>query len=91
MKRYYLSALALLVGAVVIAGLYWAYQTYWKPDPPVVQEQDAVINTNITALLADLPPAVPDLATYPVTVENCGRPLPFTTPPQRACGLWALW
>jgi len=88
MKRFVLSAIALFGGAVVLAGLYWAYQTYWKPDPPVVQEQDAVINANITALLADLPPAVPDLATYPVTVENCGRALTFDAPPERVIGLW---
>ena len=88
MKRYILSAMGLLVAALILAGLYWAYQTYWKPDPPVVQAQDAVINANITALLADLPAAEPDLSAYPVSVENCGRTLTFAAPPQRVIGLW---
>ena len=42
----------------------------------------------MATLLSDLPPAQPDLETFPVTVENCDRTLTFTQPPQRAIGLW---
>lgn len=56
-------------------------------------ESDAIIsdsnsNSSISRLLADLPPATPDLSTFPVTVKNCGRTLTFSQPPQRVIGLW---
>ncbi|MCC6607492.1 MAG: ABC transporter substrate-binding protein [Anaerolineae bacterium] len=58
------------------------------PLPEAVIEHEAITSVNTTALLADLPPAVPDLSSFPVTIENCGRTLTFTQPPERVVGLW---
>lgn len=88
MKRKLLIGLGAGLALAVLVGLFWVYQTYWKPDPPVVQAQDALIDRNITALLAGLPPATPDLASFPVSVENCGRTLTFAAPPERVVGMW---
>lgn len=51
---------------------------------PEAPEQSAII----IPALADLPPATPDLSSYPVTVENCGRELTFDAPPERVISLW---
>ncbi len=88
MKRKILRGIGIVFAVFLLYGLYWAYDTYWKPDPPVVKEQDAVINSSIIELMANLPPATPDLSTYPVSIENCGRTLTFTKPPERVIGMW---
>ncbi len=88
MKRKIFRGIGIIFTVFVLYGLYWAYDTYWKPDPPVVKQQDAVINSSITELMAGLPSATPDLSTYPVSIENCGRTLMFTKPPERVIGMW---
>jgi len=87
-RKYFLRGIALSFAALVVFGLYWAYDTYWKPDPPVVQAQDSALDTSTTALMTGLPPAVSDLSTYPVSIENCGRTLTFSAPPSRVIGMW---
>ena len=42
----------------------------------------------VATLLSDLPPAQPDLESFPVTIENCDRTLTFNQPPQRTVSLW---
>jgi iron complex transport system substrate-binding protein len=42
----------------------------------------------VLPILEDLPSAEPDLSTFPVTVENCGRELTFDAPPSRVVSLW---
>lgn len=88
MKRKILRGIGIVFAVFVLYGLYWAYDTYWKPDPPIVKAQDAVINSSISALMAGLPPAIPDLSNYPVNIENCGRTLTFSKPPERVIGMW---
>jgi iron complex transport system substrate-binding protein len=51
---------------------------------------------NMDARGATAPPSIaqglvvaqPDLSTFPVTVENCGRTLTFAKPPERVVSLW---
>ncbi len=88
MRRTLLRIVALVAAAGAAYGLFWAYQTYWKPAPVVVVEQNAALDSSVAALLEGLPPATPDLAAYPVTVENCGRSLTFAAPPGRVIGMW---
>jgi len=42
----------------------------------------------VIPVLENLPLTEPDLASYPVTVENCGRELTFEAPPERVISLW---
>lgn len=52
------------------------------PDP------DALPGITLSGLLDELPSPEPDLSSFPVTVENCGRELTFDAPPQRVISLW---
>lgn len=88
MKKKIFGTILFLLGILALYGTYWAYDTYWKPDQVVVRQQDALIDTSVTALMQGLPPATPDLSTYPLTIENCGRRLTFTAPPERVIGMW---
>jgi iron complex transport system substrate-binding protein len=59
----------------------------------VISAQDATPETTeqapiVLPILENLPSAEPDLSTYPVTVENCGRELTFDAPPERVISLW---
>jgi iron complex transport system substrate-binding protein len=69
-----MMCLALLVGSI-------AFAQDATPQPATELSVDLPI-------LNDLPPAEPDLSTYPVTVENCGRELTFDAPPERVISLW---
>ena len=40
------------------------------------------------SIAAGLPAVQPDAASFPITIENCGRKLTFTKPPERVIGLW---
>lgn len=82
MKRLYVLPFVLLV---VLSSL-WMGAT-------LIAAQDAMTETNEQSLtsfpiLENLPSAEPDLSTYPVTVENCGRELTFDAPPERVISLW---
>ena len=39
---------------------------------------------------ADIPAAKPNLSAFPVTIQNCGRTLTFSKPPERAVALYPL-
>jgi iron complex transport system substrate-binding protein len=59
----------------------------------LIAAQDATPETTepspiVLPILENLPSAEPDLSTYPVTVENCGRELTFDAPPERVISLW---
>jgi iron complex transport system substrate-binding protein len=56
-----------------------------QSDPTI---PDRSTDASIATLLANLPPAIPDRAPFPVTIENCGRTLTFAQPPQRVISLW---
>jgi len=88
LRRIVVRGLLALLAVGIFYGLFWAYDTYWKPAPAVVQQQNAALDSSIAALLEGLPAATPDLAAFPVTVENCGRTLSFAAPPQRVIGMW---
>lgn len=100
MKHLRLLILLLLTTVIVLiaCGTNNSNQTDSKVDSSAqptesVRESDAVsqdsdTDASITALLANLPPAMSDRATFPVTIENCGRTLTFEQPPQRVISLW---
>jgi len=82
MKRLYVLPFVLLV----------ALSSLWM-GATLIAAQDAMTETNeqsltSLAILENLPSAEPDLSTYPVTVENCGRELSFDAPPERVISLW---
>ena len=58
------------------------------PDQPPPSTDKPPVSPSMSKLLADLPPAQVDRATFPVNVENCGRTLTFQQPPQRVISLW---
>lgn len=100
MKRLQLLILLLLITAVVLIACSIQNDNRIAPRPvpsgqtaESAQQSDSTIfdrntNASITALLANLPPAISDLATFPVTINNCGRTLTFAQPPRRVISLW---
>ncbi len=57
-------------------------------EPSQLESVETFDSGAIAALMDDLPPARPDMSTFPVTIENCDRPLTFSQPPQRVISLW---
>ena len=92
MKRLRFILLCLMVTVVLIACQAHdsTHQSSLQAEPSQVESIVALDDrtTAIASLMADLPSAQPDTSAFPVTIENCDRPLTFTEPPQRVISLW---
>jgi iron complex transport system substrate-binding protein len=80
------AAFAIVI--VMLAAVLGIYVLIGSREPQHTVEQRSRIDANMTRLLDGLPAPIPDLTTFPVTVENCGRKLTFEQPPSRVVGLW---
>lgn len=56
----------------------------------MVMGSSAPMPTVTPGVPANVPAATPDLAAFPVTIENCGRTLTFDAPPERVVALYPM-